>query len=54
MRLFQLNLSLEETNLVLGALGEMPYARVYQLIAKIQQQTAEQLPQESKPGGEDA
>ena len=48
MPTIQLNLSLEETNLALEALGEMPYARVYQLIAKIQQQTASQLHQESK------
>ena len=48
MRLFQLNLTLEETNLALEALGQMPFARVYQLIAKIQQQTAAQLSQENK------
>lgn len=54
MRNFQLNLSLEETNLVLEALGEMPYARVYQLIAKIQQQTASQLQQENDAGDDNA
>lgn len=33
-----LTLSLDDTNLVLEALGAMPYARVYELIAGIQAQ----------------
>ena len=36
-------LTLEETNLVLEALGEMSFVRVHQLIAKIQQQAQSQL-----------
>ena len=39
----QLSLTLEETNTVLEALGQMPYARVYQLVQKIQQQATEHL-----------
>jgi hypothetical protein len=42
-----LHLTLEETNLLLEALGQLPYIQVHQLIAKIQQQASEQL-QEAK------
>ena len=38
-----LSLTLEETNTVLEALGQMPYARVYLLVQKIQQQATEHL-----------
>jgi hypothetical protein len=49
-----LELSLGEANLILEALGAMPYARVYELINKIHQQalpTAADQPavEESKP-----
>lgn len=33
-----LELTLPETNLILEALGELPYARVYDLIRKIHEQ----------------
>ena len=36
-------LTIDETNLILEALGEMPFVRVHQLIAKIQQQAHNQL-----------
>ncbi len=36
-------LTLDETNLILEALGEMPFVRVHQLIAKIQQQAHSQI-----------
>jgi hypothetical protein len=45
----QLSLTLEETNTVLEALGQMPYARVYLLIQKIQQQATEHLQAEHAP-----
>ena len=35
--------SLEETNLLLEALGQLPFARVYALIAKLQAQAQAQL-----------
>lgn len=35
--------SLDETNLILESLGEQPYVKVSQLIAKIQQQAGTQL-----------
>jgi len=46
-----LNLTLEEINTVLEALGQMPYVRVYQLILKIQQQSAPQLSHAKPPEG---
>ena len=36
-------LSLDETNLVLEALGQLPFVRVYEFIAKIQAQAQAQL-----------
>lgn len=46
MSTIQLDLTLEETNMVLEALGQMPYARVYLLVQKIQQQATEHLQEE--------
>ena len=43
MEQITLNLSLEETNQVLEALGQLPYINVYQLINKIQSQAQTQL-----------
>ncbi len=52
MSAIPLNLTLEETNLVLEALGQMPYARVYLLIQKIQQQATEHLQEERDKGSQ--
>lgn len=38
-----LTLTLDEVNTILSALGEQPYAKVFQLVQKIQQQASEQL-----------
>lgn len=38
-----LDLTLEEANLLLEALGEMPFKRVFGLVGKIQNQAATQL-----------
>lgn len=38
-----LNITIEETNLILGALGEQPFAKVFGLVAKIQRQAQQQL-----------
>lgn len=38
-----LQLSVDEANLLLEALGQMPFTRVYELIGKIQQQAQAQL-----------
>jgi hypothetical protein len=40
----QLTLTVAEINQILEALGKQPYARVFQLIGRIQQQAAAQLP----------
>ena len=52
MPTIQLNVTLEETNTVLEALGQMPYARVYLLVAKIQQQATARLHEEQHPAPE--
>ena len=39
----KLTLTVAETNAILKALGEFPYSQVYQLIAKIQQEAAQQV-----------
>jgi hypothetical protein len=44
-----LNLSVEETNLILEGLGNMPFAKVYALVGKIQEQASEQLKQGAEP-----
>lgn len=39
----KLELSVEDVNLILEALGALPFARVYALIARLQQQARAQL-----------
>ena len=39
----QLQLTLDDLNLVLEAVGALPFARVYGLVARIQEQAAAQL-----------
>ena len=48
MQTLQLHLTIDEVNLLLEALGDLPFARVHTLIGSIQQQAQEQL-QESNP-----
>ena len=38
-----LRLSLDEVNLVLEAVGALPFARVFNLVSRIQSQAAEQI-----------
>lgn len=45
MKEINLNLTIDEANLVLEALGNLPFARVYTLIGKIQEQAGQQLKQ---------
>lgn len=47
MKEIVLRLSLDQVNLALEALGELPFARVHQLIGAIQNQAAEQLRESS-------
>lgn len=48
----QLQLTVEEVNQILAALGDQPYAKVYQLIQKIHQQAQTQVSADAAPGGE--
>jgi hypothetical protein len=43
MKTVNLQLSIEEANLILEALGNLPFSRVYALVAKIQEQASQQL-----------
>lgn len=45
MQPIQLQLTLDEVNVILNALGNLPYAQVYQLIHKINQQSVPQVEQ---------
>lgn len=49
MNEIQLTLELSEINQILDALGNQPYAQVFQLINKIQAQAEQQLQQGSMP-----
>ena len=42
-KIIQLELTIDETNLILEALGNEPFVKVHQLISKIQQQASQQL-----------
>ncbi|XTZ13719.1 hypothetical protein ACQSSU_19615 [Micromonospora echinospora] len=46
-----LSLTLDQTNTILEALGQMPYVRVYELIEAIGQQAGAQLHPEGTPAG---
>jgi sensor histidine kinase regulating citrate/malate metabolism len=46
--LMKIELTLNEINTILGALGAQPYTQVFQLVTKIQQQAQEQLKTEEK------
>ena len=43
MQEITLQLTIDEANLILEALGELPFAKVYGLIGKIQEQAGQQL-----------
>ena len=43
MQEITLNLTLDETNLVLEGLGHLPFAKVYALVGKIQSQAGAQI-----------
>jgi hypothetical protein len=46
----EIQLTIEETNLILEALGALPFARVYALIGRIQENARAQL-EEQAPAG---
>ena len=43
MKNIQLELTIEETNLILEALGALPFAQVYTLIGRIQERARQQI-----------
>ncbi|WP_299459118.1 hypothetical protein [uncultured Microscilla sp.] len=45
----QLNISVEEANVLLEALGEMPFKKVFGLVGKIQQQASSQINPQGEP-----
>ena len=47
MKDISLTLTIEEANLILEALGNLPFARVFALIGKIQEQARQQLSDET-------
>ncbi|HWN70700.1 MAG TPA: hypothetical protein VNM90_23830 [Haliangium sp.] len=52
MNTIKLELNIEEINMILEALGQLPFARVYTLIGRIQEQAHAQL-QPSSPKEQD-
>ena len=49
MKEINLQISIDEANLILEALGTQPFARVFALIGKIQEQAGQQLSAENPP-----
>ena len=52
MNPIQLQLTIEEVNQILAALGDQPYAKVYQIIQKIHQQAQAQVEVDRVQGNE--
>ena len=56
MKNIQLDLTVEDTNLILEALGALPFAQVYALIGRIQERARKQLEDQAatpRPTGAD-
>ena len=49
MREIDLRISVDEVNLILEALGDLPFVKVYTLIGKIQQQANQQISAAERP-----
>jgi hypothetical protein len=49
MNTIKLELNIDEVNLILEALGQLPFARVYKLIGHIQEQAHTQLQAPTAP-----
>lgn len=52
MKEISLQLTIDEANLILEALGNLPFVKVYALIGKIRQQAGRQLSPEAPPSKE--
>jgi hypothetical protein len=50
MKEFNLQITIDEANIILEALGNLPFVKVYALIAKIQDQAGKQLNDGEQPG----
>lgn len=48
----KLELEVEDTNLILEALGQLPFVRVYQVINRIQEQARAQIQEQQQAEGE--
>jgi hypothetical protein len=56
MNNIQLDLTIEDTNLILEALGALPFAQVYTLIGRIQERARKQIEDQAptqRPAGAD-
>lgn len=51
MEKIKLELTIDEANIILEALGALPFSKVFSLIGSIQQQASEQLSPESPENG---
>ena len=49
MKDINLHVSIDEANVILEALGNLPFTRVFALIGKIQEQAGQQLQSKEKP-----
>jgi hypothetical protein len=54
MKDFKITINVNEANLILRALGNMPYNQVNELVAKIHAQVQDQLLQTDEPAGKKA
>lgn len=52
MKEINFKVNVDEANLILEGLGHIPYAKVYALVAKIQEQAQQQLNGENPPSEE--
>ena len=52
MKELNFKVTLDEANLILEGLGQIPFAKVYTLVAKFQAQAQQQLNGEDLPGKE--
>ena len=50
MKEINLQITIDEANLILEALGNLPFVKVYALISKIQEQAGQQLNAEKSSG----
>lgn len=50
MKEINLNITIDEANLLLEALGNQPFVKVYALIGKLQEQAGQQLNAEKSSG----